>query len=199
MAPPQDTEEDFSGTVGTYHSTREAQAIEPTGTPAADTEQEKLRAGLLPLALGTVPLTIPEVLATLDAVRPVKKRSRTISAAPGDFHRRSMPLPKFILSGQYLEEAGFRIGKKVTVRTAPDLILITVDNPGPDPAIDAKYEALQNGRWKMWDIVDRFVGSHPQRLAEMEEAAKQKDAEREAYKKQQKNRKREPQRPTQAI
>lgn len=62
-----------------------------------------------------------------------------------------------------LEAAGFRVSKMVTVRVAENVILITLDNPGSDPKVDAEYARIRNYRQNMQDVYDKMLFGRPVR------------------------------------
>jgi hypothetical protein len=154
-----------------------------TPGPARVEEQqdETIRATLLSLATVSGPLTRPDILAALDAVCPTRKKFRTIGSASSRSLEDKTPIPSLTITGKSLEAAGLRVSKKVTVRIGQDFVLVTVDNPGPDPKVDAEYERIKSNRQQMQDIYDKLMFGRPVR--EILAYAERMEAEKEGQKK----------------
>lgn len=131
--------------------------------PTEERADEKIRAILLPLATGPGPLTRTDILAALDAACPNRKKSKTIGSASSRSPVDKTPIPSLTITGKCLEAAGFRVSKEITIRIGQDFVLVTVDNPGPDPRVDAEYEKIKNNRQQMQDIYDKLMFGRPVR------------------------------------
>ena len=116
---------------------------------------------------GPEQITPAAVFAALDETTPCQKKTRTIVSAPNKGISDKAPRPSLTITGKGLEAVGFRITKKVTVRMYENMIVVTVDNPGPDPAVDDYYERIEKNRTQMSDIYDTMLYGRPLREIEM--------------------------------
>jgi hypothetical protein len=134
----------------------------PELKPVDDTPDARLRALLASLLAQSEPITPSDILAVLDSMCPSRKKTRKVVPLPGKsglFDK--TPIPSITVGGRYLEDAGFRVSKLVTVRVARNLVVITLDNAGPDPKVDAEYERIAGYRQNMADIYDTMMYGRP--------------------------------------
>lgn|GEM_PF-6957144 len=134
----------------------------PESKPADDTPDARLRALLASLLAQSEPITPSDILAVLDTMCPGRKKTRKVVPLPGQSRLfDKTPIPSITVGGRYLEDAGFRVSKLATVRVARNLVVITLDNPGPDPKVDAEYERIAVYRQNMADIYDKMMTADP--------------------------------------
>lgn len=86
---------------------------------------------------------------------PVERRL-TVTTQPSSSSNGKV-LPALRFGGQILEAAGFRVGKKITLKVQRHKITITLDKPGPDPQIDQRYQKIKENRDIMQEASRKLI------------------------------------------